>query len=208
MAATIAANLERDAHAGLRVNVYLTTNAADLALAKGLRAAGVHVTMVTTQPDAVLVSKGNTAFLNTGVGGVAVTSQASVRTLNQVITHAGRNKAFGGEQVNGVIASPGAGPALRKVLLASRHLGPGPGTLVAKTGHIHSIMVQDTLANLAKAGVKITFVKGAFTGTAIITDGGYGVLCAGNLDYHGIIFSEQVGLVFGGTTAQDLAARL
>lgn len=223
----LASQLEADAKAGAHVDLSLADTSANRALAKALRAAGAHVTLVKTSTDVSVAVTPNSAYISTGGGvGVAIQNKATLATLKSVLADAGKNKKFGGLNKNGVITAPGAATPVNQVLKTATK------SLVVKTGDLNSIMMEDTLANLAKKGVKITlivpagtnlgalattlesmgdavvFTKAKFTGTAIAADGAYGFVSSGDLNYQGLSRSEQVGVAFHGSGAQDLQTAL
>lgn len=230
--AKVASALEADAKAGASVRAWVTNTPANVKLANQMRAAHVNVTMVRTHSNAYLTVTPKGAYLLTPLGGVLVTDTQSLAVLKQLILHTGKNAAFGGKLTHGVVTSPGAARAFQKVMGQSFNRGHGPGSLIVKTGDVRSLMMEDTLANLAKLGVKITlivpsgarlgalattlethgdqvvFAKSKFTGTEIVSDNTYGMVYSGNLDVYGLTDSEQIGLLFTGTVAQDLEAFL
>jgi antitoxin (DNA-binding transcriptional repressor) of toxin-antitoxin stability system len=224
----VASQLVAAAKAGAKVNVTLSDTPANRALAKTLEAAGAKVTLTKTSTDVSVALTGTSAYISTGGGvGVQITDKATLDTLKQVLSGAGNNKKFGGVNKNGVITAPGAALPINQVLKTATT------SVVVRTGDLNSVMLVDTLANLAKKGVKVTLIvpssakidgallntlethgdtivqtKGTFTGTAIAVDNTYGFISSGNLNYHGISQSEQVGIAFHGSGAKDLQSAL
>jgi hypothetical protein len=223
----IASQLEADAKAGANVHVRLADTAANRALAKALERAGVHVAFSKPATNVAVALTSTGAYVSTGVGvGVVIQNKATLATLKAVLADAGKNKSFGNKDANGVITAPGAADPVNQILKTATK------SLVVKTGDLNSVMMEDTIANLAKKGVHVTLIvpKGTalgaldstltrlgdaivytsapFTGTAIAADGTYGYVGSGDLDYQGLSESEQVGVAIHGAGASDLQTAL
>lgn len=221
----LADRLETDARRGAKVDVNLTDTKANRSLGAELAKSGVKVHYVKNVGDVSLAVTKTGGFLSIGQGlGVDVTDGKTLKTLQTVLSEVGTNK-FGGQDKNGVVTSPGDAIVLDKLLQTAQK------SIVVKTGSLDSVMLENTLARLAKRGVQVTLVlpvnaragrlvnfleshgdkvvfKGHFTGTAVSVDGTYGMVSTGNLNITDISHTQQVGVVFHGSGAQDLATAI
>lgn len=225
VSSALASKLEADAKGGAKVAISLTDNKANRSLGARLAKSGVKVHYVKNVGDVSLAVTKTGGFLSIGQGlGVNITNVNTLKTLTTALSKVGTSK-FGGVDQNGVVTSPGAAPVLDKLLQSAQK------SIVIKTGALNSVMLENTLARLAKRGVRVTLVlpsnattsplatflenhgdkvifAGNFQGTAVSVDSTYGFVSSGDLNYSGISRSQQVGVVFHGSGAQDLATAI